>query len=98
VYIEYSSGRLAEASLSISEATHLFGVAIGRKYIQRVAILKAVDKFSQLYGISTLRLHQLKGPSAGEYSITLTGNYRLLIQKIEEDKVRVINVEDYHGN
>ena len=98
MYIEYSSGKLAEASLSISEATRLFGVAIGRKYIQRVAILKVADKFTQLYGISTLRMHQLKGPRTGEYAITLTGNYRLLIQKIEEDKVRIKDVEDYHGN
>jgi plasmid maintenance system killer protein len=98
VYIEYSSGKLAEASINISKATHLFGVAIGRKYIQRIAILKAVDKFPQLYGISTLRLHQLKGPRTGDYAITLTANYRLIIEKIEEDKIRVIDVEDYHGN
>ena len=27
-----------------------------------------------------------------------TGNYRLIIEKVEEETVRIIDVEDYHGN
>ncbi len=95
---EFSSNRLANASVSLSDASRLFGVAIGRKYIQRLAVLRATDKFSQLYGHRTLRLHSLKGKRAGQYSITLTGNYRLIIEKVEEDKVLIIDVEDYHGD
>jgi len=89
---------LTEASLSLSFASRLFGVPIGRKYIQRLAILRAADNFAQLYGHKALRLHPLKGQRTGEYAITLTGNYRLIIQKITEDKIHVINVEDYHGD
>lgn len=40
----------------------------------------------------------LKGNRAGQYSITLTGNYRLIIEKIAEDIVRIVEVEDYHGD
>jgi proteic killer suppression protein len=98
VHIEFSSHRLAEASVSLSEASRLFGVPVGRKYIQRLAVLRATDKFTQLYGHRALRLHPLKGNRAGQCSITITGNYRLIIEKIEEDKVRIIDVEDYHGN
>jgi proteic killer suppression protein len=86
------------ASLSFSEATRLFGVAIGRKYIQRLAVLRATDKFSQLYGLKALRLHPLKGNRAGQYAITLTGNYRLIIEKVDEDRVTIIDVEDYHSD
>ena len=96
--IEFSSNRLADASLSLSEASRLFGVPIGRKYIQRLAVLRATDKFAQLYGHRALRLHPLKGNRAGQYAITLTGNYRLIIEMVEEDRVRIINVEDYHGD
>jgi plasmid maintenance system killer protein len=96
--IEFSSKRLVDASVSISEASHLFGVPIGRKYIQRLAVLRAADTFSQLYGLRALRLHPLKGNRAGQYSITLTGNYRLIIAKVREDKVQIIDMEDYHGN
>ena len=84
--------------MSLSEASRLFGVPIGRKYLQRLAVLRAADKFAQLYGHRALRLHPLKGDRAGQYSMTLTGNYRLIIKKVEEDTVRIIDVEDYHGN
>ena len=95
---EFASNRLEIAGVSLSEASRLFGVPIGRKYIQRLAVLRAVDKFAELYGHRALRLHALKGKRAGQYAITLTGNYRLIIEKIEEDAVRIINVEDYHGD
>lgn len=96
--IEFSTNRLAAASLSLSEATRLFGVPVGRKYIQRLAVLRATDKFAHLYGHRALRLHPLKGNRAGQYSMTLTGNYRLIVEKVKEDKARIVGVEDYHGD
>ena len=96
--LEFSTTRLATASVSFSEASRLFGVPIGRKYIQRLAILRATEKFSQLYGYRALRLRPLKGDRVGQYSITLTGSYRLIFEKVEEDRVQIISVEDYHGN
>ena len=96
--IEFSSHRLQEASINLSEANRLFGVPIGRKYIQRLAILRATEKFTELFGHRALRLHPLKGERTGEYAMTLTGNFRLIVEKIREDTVRIINVEDYYGN
>ncbi len=96
--IEFATTRLAVASRSLSEASRLFGIPIGRKYIQRLAVLRATDNFAQLYGHRSLRLHPLKGDRAGQYAMTLTGNYRLIIERLSEDEVRVQDVEDYHGN
>lgn len=96
--IEFSVHRLEQASLSLSEASRIFGVPVGRKYIQRLAVLRATDKFSELYGHRALRLHALKGNRSGQYSIIITGNYRLIVEKTEEDRVRIVDVEDYHGN
>ena len=96
--IEFSSNRLANASVSLSEASRLFGAPIGRKYIQRLAVLRATERFTQLYGHRALRLHPLKGNRAGQYSMTLTGNYRLVVENVREDRVRIMDVEDYHGN
>jgi proteic killer suppression protein len=98
VDIVFSSNRLTDAGESLSEASRMFGIPIGRKFIQRLAILRAVDKFSQLYGFQALKLHPLKGNRKGQYSITLTGNYRLIIEKVREDKVSIVDVEDYHGD
>jgi toxin HigB-1 len=96
--IEFSSHRLANASESIYEAGRLFGIPIGRKYIQRLAVFRAIDKFSQIFGHRALKLHPLKGNRSGQYAITLTGNYRLILERVEEDTVRIVDVEDYHGN
>ena len=96
--LEYSTKRLAAASASIAESIRLFGVPTGRKYIQRITILRAIDEFNQLYGHRTLQLHQLKGDRAGQYAINLIGNYRLIVEKIREDKILVVGVEDYHGD
>lgn len=96
--IEFSSNRLDNTSVSLSEASRLFGIPIGRKYIQRLAVLRATDKFTQLYGYKALKLHPLKGNRTGQYSLTLTGNYRLIIEKVQEYKVRIMDVEDYHGD
>ena len=96
--VEFATNRLTGASRNLSEATRLFGAPIGRKYIQRLAVLRATEKFSQLYGHRALRLHPLRGNRAGQYALTLTGNYRLIIERINEDKTRVVDVEDYHGD
>ncbi len=32
------------------------------------------------------------------YLLRLTGNYRLIVERVAEDRVRVVDVEDYHGN
>jgi proteic killer suppression protein len=63
-----------------------------------LAILRSTDKFKQLFGFQALKLHPLKGDRAGQYSITLTGNYRLIIEKLGEETVFIVDVEDYHGD
>ena len=50
VDLAFASNRLAKVGVNLSEAGRLFGVPIGRKYIQRLAVLRATDKFTQLYG------------------------------------------------
>ncbi len=30
--------------------------------------------------------------------MTLTGNFRLIVEQASEDTVRVVDVEDYHGD
>ena len=30
--------------------------------------------------------------------MTLTGNFRLIIERVSEERVRILGVEDYHGD
>jgi plasmid maintenance system killer protein len=61
-------------------------------------LAEATDKFSQLYGHQSLGLHPLKGYRSGQYAIIITGNNRLIIEIIEEDLVRIVNVDDGIAN
>ena len=96
--IEFATNRLSSASLNLTLSTRLFGAQIGRKYIQRLSVIRAVDVFNQLYELRALRFHALRGGRAGQYSMSLTGNYRLVIERVGEDTIRILAVEDYHGN
>lgn len=71
---------------------------IGRRYVQRLGIIRATDHFRELYGHRALRLHPLRGDRSGQYGIALSANFRLILQRITEEKVRVLDVEDYHGD
>ena len=57
-------------------------------FLNRAAILDDVN----LPGWS---LHSLKGQRKGEYSVTVTGNYRLTFRFVNGD-VEDVNLEDYH--
>lgn len=96
--IEFATGRLEDASLSLAQASRLFGMPMGRKYIQRIGVLRATTGLGELYGLRALRFHALNGDRAGQFAMTLTGNYRLVIERIADDRVRVLSVEDYHDN
>ena len=39
-----------------------------------------------------------KGDRSGQYAMTLTGNFRLIIEVVSDDTVRILGVEDYHGD
>ena len=96
--IEFATNRLGAAGRSLSEATRQFGMPVGRRYIQRLGIIRATDHFRELYGHRALRLHPLRGDRSGQYGMTLSANFRLILERISEDKVRVLDVEDYHGD
>jgi proteic killer suppression protein len=97
VDIEFATGKLARTASSYSEVLRIYGEVIGRKYHQRLMILRAADTVIELYGHRALKLHPLKGNRAGQMAMTLTGNYRLVFERAGRDRVRILSVEDYHG-
>jgi proteic killer suppression protein len=62
-------------------------------------ILHAIEQARRVEEVGLFpgwRLHPLKGDRAGEWSVWVTGNYRLTFRPDGED-VRDIDLEDYHG-
>ena len=98
--IRFKTRKLEKRYLNAKEAEKAYGRQVARKYIQRVTILKQARCFEDLYAISVLKLHPLKGDRDGEYAIVLTGFYRLIIRNVGEvyDIVRIEEVSKHYGD
>ena len=57
--------------------------------------LEAAPDMETLQGPPGWRIHQLKGDRAGEWSISVSGNWRLTF-RIEDGAIVNLNLEDYH--
>lgn len=59
--------------------------------------LAALDTASVIddMDIPGFKLHPLKGPERGRWSISVNGNWRLTFEFTESD-VRILDYEDYH--
>ncbi|HTV27687.1 MAG TPA: type II toxin-antitoxin system RelE/ParE family toxin [Xanthobacteraceae bacterium] len=63
------------------------------------SILQAVEQARRIEQVGLFpgwKLHQLKGERRGEWSIWVSGNYRLTF-RIDAEDVFDLDFEDYHG-
>lgn len=83
-----------------AEAIRVYGQRVGRKYIQRIDIVKHMRSIEELQRISVLRCHRLKGERADEWAIDLTGFYRLIFTLSGEELsvVRIEEVSKHYGD
>ena len=64
--------------------------------IQNVlSALIAATNMEMVAGPPGWRIHQLKGDRAGEWSISVSGNWRITFN-IKDDAIEDLNLEDYH--
>ena len=62
-------------------------------------ILHAIEQAQRVEQIGLFpgwKLHPLKGGRTGEWSVWVTGNYRLTF-RVEGEDVSNLDLEDYHG-
>ncbi len=81
---EYRKGAMAIKS---------YGKQVGRKYIQRINIIKQSHDIEELTGLPGLRCHPLKGDRKGQYAAELTGFYRLIFT-LHGDELEIANIEE----
>ncbi len=98
--IRFRTKKLEKQYLSHKEAQKAYGQQVAKKYIMRINIIKAAKCFDDLYAIPTLKFHPLVGKRKGEYAITLTGFYRLIITNDGEifDIARIEEVSKHYGD
>ncbi|WP_421715550.1 type II toxin-antitoxin system RelE/ParE family toxin [Arcobacter arenosus] len=79
--VRFKTNKLQKQYENSKDAIKAYGVDVAKKYIQRIGILKSVKSFDDLYKIPQLKFHPLTGNRDGEFAISLTGFYRLIITK-----------------
>ena len=63
------------------------------KLARMLSVLDELKELEQLTGL--WRCHQLKGDRHPQWSLTVSGNWRITFEFIEGD-VYIVNYEDYH--
>ena len=96
----FKTKKLQKQYENSKEAEKAYGTQVGRKYIQRIGILKSAKSFEDLKIIPFLRFHSLKGNRKGEFAINLTGYWRLIITNDGDtfDIARIEEVSDHYGD
>ena len=84
--------------MDVSRATREWGHPLGLRYIQRIKVLIAANNLNELVRSRALRLHPLKGNRRGEWAMMLQGRWRLIIEPIDEETVRVNEVSAHYGD
>lgn len=77
--VQFKTKKLQKQYISSKDAIKAYGIDVAKKYINRINILKSAKSFDDLYKIPQLKFHPLTGNRTGEFAISLTGFYRLII-------------------
>lgn len=98
--IEFKTKKLEKQFINHNEAIKAYGMQVAKKYIMRINILKSAKSFDELYKIPSLKFHPLSGDRKGEYAMSLTGYWRLIITKNGDvfDIAKIEEVSDHYGD
>ena len=90
--VAFRTSQLRRCYEESDRATRRWGAEVGRAYIRRIQMLYALKDFQDAYHRAALRLHPLRSSRRGELSIYLTGRWRLIVTK--GDNEQTVNIEE----
>jgi len=73
--------------------------ALVSSYRKRMQIIRAAFDERDLRALKSLRFEKLKGDRAGQHSLRLRDQWRLVVElkgKGDEKRIRVVEIVDYH--
>jgi len=100
VEVTFRTRSLKKEYREYARAVKAYGPEVGRKYIQRINIIKQVHNIDELMVLPALECHLLKWDRHGQYSIKLTGFYRLIFT-LKGDELEIAHIEEvskHYGN
>lgn len=96
--VRFANRDLEACASEVSRAVRRWGPQVGRRYVQRLAVIDAAPTFNSLYAIRSFRLHKLTGPRTETYAIDLQGRWRLIISLTNAGDVMVEEVTNHYGD
>lgn len=70
-----------------------FQKSLINRYKDRIVLLESIEKISDLYTYKSLHFEKLKGERAGQSSIRLNDQYRLIIEEMTRDTFKILIIE-----
>ncbi len=111
--IVFVSRKIEKACNSERESVRMWGAENARKIRRRLAELHAAGTLGDMGRFPPARLHALKGDRKGQFAVDVRHPFRLLFEPahyplpLKDDgsvdlaritRIRVLSVEDYHGD
>ena len=91
--IVFRTNKLEKCYRVNARALRAWGADVGRRYIQRINIIKWARGMDDLYKMPELKCHPLKGDRKGQYAVSLTGFQRLIFS-LQGERLEVAMVEE----
>ena len=96
--LRFGDNRLLRCFEREDRAIRQWGPDVGRRYVERVHFIRGLDTWDDLFRFQFLHCHPLRHGREGQYSIRLTGRWRLIVEPVADSarELRIARVEDYH--
>lgn len=91
--IQFKTNTLKRQYQSSAEAFGAYGKQVGKKYIERINIIKTSKSIDEIIAIRTLKCHPLKGDRKGEWAVKLTGFARLIFT-LKGENLEIARIEE----
>ena len=91
--VQFRKKKLEKCYLEAKEASRAFGAEVGKRYIQRINLIKYTRNIDELKQLPGLRCHPLKGDREGQYAVNLTGFYRLIFT-LNGEALEIVLIEE----
>ena len=90
--VRFRTRHLEQCYLEFRLASREFGAGVARRYIHRIQIVGNTRTVDELRRLPVLKFHPLTGALDGQYAISLTGFYRLIVT-LEGTDLQVVCIE-----
>ena len=97
--VRFRTSRLRRCFEQEERAIRQWGTDVGPRYVERVNLIQGLDVWDDLFEFHLLHCHSLHYDREGQFAVSLTGRWRLIVEPAVESEraLRIVGVEDYHG-